>query len=807
MTTLTAHVAVPVPLRTPFHYTVPVRLAGGLTVGQRVLVPFGRRSVTGYVVEYPSVAPPKIKLRDITRILDQAQPTFEPDMVRFLLWVAAYYHAPPGEVFRGAHPAGINQKSVPGLGLGTDSHQLPMELMTSTHARTLLEHLRSVGRPVALRDLPISLPDNLMRTLISARVLERVPVVVDGRVKAKTIKAYRAVRVAPSAGRGPGGRMLKRDEIHAWLAERGAVSLTDIKAQFPHASPHLRTLVTEGALVIEQQEMRRNPLSDLNFVDDPPILNDAQQRAVDQINASTGYGGFLLHGITGSGKTEVYLRVIQQRLNAGLGAIVLVPEIALTPQLVARFRARLGDRVAVLHSGLSEGERYDEWRRIRTGAVPVVIGARSAVFAPIQQLGIIIVDEEHDPSFKQNDGVRYHGRDMALVRGHRANVPVVLGSATPSLESLHNAEQGKLTTLSLPNRATGGTLPRVELIDLKTEPTPADGQRYLSKPVRAAIAASLARGEQSIVFINRRGFSSFVLCTNCGEVIDCHRCAISMTWHKRQRRLHCHYCDAARPLPERCPACHQPSLELPGRGTERIEEHLATLFPTARIGRLDRDTAGGGGLQSVLDGMRHRTIDILVGTQMVTKGHDFPFVTTVAILEADSGLNFPDFRAAERTFQLLAQVAGRAGRASRKGRVIVQSWAPDHYVLQALIDHDHVRFAQEELAFRRASAYPPYRYAVSVRIDGTDPSEVERSAHRLAKDFMTAEVIPGSLNVRGPAPMSIERLRGRTRWSFLALAMKRGDLRRGVEQLKLDEQANVRQHQRTVVDIDPYDLL
>ena len=506
-----AQIAIPAPLKALFHYGVPAGLESGLKVGQRVWVPFGRRGVTGYVVEYPSHPPVGVKLRGISRILDGEGTTFSPEMVEFLLWLAGYYHAPPGEVFRGAHPAGTNERSVPGLILGPHSHQVPLDLDGADELNSILEQLRDFGRPMPIRELAVTPNERLLKSWLRRGLLERTPVVVDARVATKTTRAYRALRVAPTEPRGRGGKDLKRDQIHRWLVGRGAVPMASILEEFPKANTHVRQLLDEDAVALERVEVRRDPFAvETIEADKPPVLNPAQTRAVNRINRASSYEGFLLHGITGSGKTEVYLRVIAQGLSHGRGAIVLVPEIALTPQLVRRFRARLGDCIAVLHSGLSEGERYDEWRRIHRGDVPVVIGARSAIFAPVSNLGIIVVDEEHDGSFKQGDGVRYHGRDMALARGFREGVPVVLGSATPSLESLHNAQQGKLTVLSLPTRATGGRLPHVELIDLKTVEHPEDGERFLSKPVRDALAGSLSRGEQSIIFLNRRGFSSFV---------------------------------------------------------------------------------------------------------------------------------------------------------------------------------------------------------------------------------------------------------------------------------------------------------
>jgi primosomal protein N' (replication factor Y) len=796
----TAEVAVTVPLRQTFHYRVPAALEARVQPGARVLVPFGPRRLVGYVVARDTPPPPGVKLVPIAAALDDERPTFGPALLGLLRWMADYYHAPPGDVFRAAHPAGTNARPVPALRPGPTAADGPLE----EEARALLARLAAAEGPVPVGDLGADAA--LVRRLLKAGLVEKASAVEAPRVEVRTERGVVAVAPAPvHLGTGAGGRRVKRDDIHAWLVGRGVVPVREVRDAFPGAAEPIRRLVAEGRIAEVPIEVVRDPFFGEAVSPEPaPELTAAQRRAVEAIGVARGYAGFLLHGVTGSGKTEVYLRAIQQKVAEGRGALVLVPEIALTPQLVRRFRARLGDGLAVLHSGLSDGARFDQWRRLRRGEVRVAIGARSAVFAPVPDLGLIVVDEEHDPSFKQEEGVRYHARDMALLRGSREGAAVVLGSATPSMETVHNVAQGKLQRLVLAERPAGGKLPAVELIDLARHPAPRDVAPFLTVPLRNALAEALGRGEQSILFLNRRGFGNFVICRSCREVLQCDQCAISMTWHRRPHMLRCHYCDAARPLPRECPACRRPELEPVGQGTERVEDALATLFPQARVARLDRDTAAGRGLTDILDAMRAGAIDILVGTQMVTKGHDFPNVTLVGVLAADAGLSFPDFRAYERTFQLLSQVAGRAGRGRRPGRVLVQTRDPENRCLVTARRHDHAAFATEELKYRQEMGYPPFTFAAAVRVDGREPAAVEEAARRAAA-VLTSEPVEG-VRLRGPAPAPIERIRGRTRWAMLLTATRRADRTRLLAALESAD-LSLPRDVRLALDVDPQDFL
>jgi primosomal protein N' (replication factor Y) len=513
---------------------------------------------------------------------------------------------------------------------------------------------------------------------------------------------------------------------------------------------------------------------------------------------------FLLHGVTGSGKTEVYLRVIAATLERGKTALVLVPEISLTPQLAARFRARFGDQVAILHSGLKEQARLGEWSRLHRGEAKIAVGARSAVFAPLTNIGVIVVDEEHDASFKQDEGVRYHGRDVALVRAQRAGAVCVLGSATPSLESYAHAERGAYRLLVLTQRPTARPMPAVDIVDLRVHMP--DGDGFLSAPLRQAIGETIAAGNQAILFLNRRGFATFVLCKSCGHAFRCPRCSVSLTYHRNTDRLDCHYCEFRQRIPETCPSCGgKDSIIRKGLGTEKIADAVAAEFPTARVARLDRDVATGAKVEVVLSRVARREVDILVGTQMVTKGHDFPGVTLVGVLCADTGLNIPDFRASERTFQLLAQVAGRAGRGDLTGRVIIQTYRPTSAAVTCAAAHDYESFFAAESEERKELMYPPHGRLIAVRIDGPDEQKVASHSTRIANIAETlAKQLGGTVEVRGAVPAPIEKLRDRTRWQIWLRGTDRAALRKVARSvLAVEAPPKV----RVGLDVDPISAL
>ncbi len=640
-------------------------------------------------------------------------------------------------------------------------------------------------------------PGEVLRTALPAGITGKVQ-----RVGVVHEKKYHALDAADQ----PKGA--RQQEILSWLRERKEAFGSEIGAVFPSPTPVLKRLVELGLVGEEEVERRRDPFFDLPVDADlrPSATEDQGQAlaALQQALAAEEFAGFLLHGVTGSGKTEVYLKVIAAALEASRQALVLVPEIALTPQLVARFRARFksGEHsIAVLHSGLSEGERYDAWRAIARGEVHIVIGARSAVFAPLDRLGVIVVDEEHEASYKQAEGFRYNARDLALMRGQMEKAVVILGSATPSLVSYHRSREGFLQYLRLHHRVLGRPLPEVELVDLAGRSM----EGSLSQEMLDALESNLQVGDQSLLLLNRRGFSPYLLCRECGATFHCPNCAITLTYYQSRRLMRCNYCDYAVTPPTVCPECGGGQIEPEGAGTERLEEELTASFPEARIARMDRDTmTRKGSHQKLVSDMEQGRIDILVGTQMVAKGLDFPGVTLVGVVGADAILNLPDFRSAERAFSLLTQVAGRAGRGERPGRVLIQTYAPTHHALQHASRHDYDGFYLEEIEYRRALEYPPFGHLVNLVISGIEGEKVAEAAERFCDSLQACA--GEEVEVLGPAPCPLFRLRGRTRYQILLKSVTRAPLHRLLSRLPALRSALPRTLKLTL-DVDPLDML
>lgn len=809
-----AEVAVQLPVSGLYHYRVPERLRGRALVGSRALVRFGHRGVTGVIVRLSNQAPEGHAIRPLDGLLDP-DPQLDTEMLELCMWIAEYYEAPPGEVLRAALPAGTRVSAVPRIEL-SDAGRAALEGAGGAQPparRKLLAALGEAGGS-ALRKELVKLTNSPAVSSLVEDGLARYALVADApRVKARTVRTARLLGAVDDGVRAELSRSPARLAVlEALAAAGGEADVEALKAAQPRASAHLRSLAGAGLVEMGAREVRSvAAVGDGGMVApaEPPVLNPLQTRALAAIEAGIAGGGFapfLLHGITGSGKTEVYLHAIATVVEAGKSAVVLVPEISLTPQLAARFRARFGDQVAVLHSGLGDRERYDEWQRLRLGEARIALGARSAIFAPVSELGIVVVDEEHDSSFKQEEGVRYNARDVALVRAQRAGAACVLGSATPSLESYYRAESGRYRLLELPERATPRPLPQVEIIDLCTYR--AESEAMLTAPLAEAIGATLERGEQVILFLNRRGFSTFVVCRGCGHAFRCQSCSVSLTYHRFRDRMLCHYCGYSEAVPHRCPSCaRDDSIERKGLGTEKVADAIADQFPDARVARLDRDVASGSRIETILGRVGRREVDILVGTQMVTKGHDFPAVTLVGVLCADVGLSLPDFRAGERTFQLLTQVAGRAGRGERPGQVLIQSYRGDEVAVAAAAEHSYERFYRAELESRRELGYPPFGHLVAIRLDGTDAAAVADAARFLANAARDrARAWKLEVGVLGPSEAPLARLKGRTRWHLWLRAGERQPLRTLVRGLEAVAEPALR-GVRMAVDVDPISAL
>lgn len=768
-----ARVALPIPVDELLDYAIPAALVSAARPGCRALVRVGSRRLAGVIVECVSASRFTGTLRPLDRILD-AEPVLSATMLSILRDAAAEVFCPLGIALASALPAGSTPRVVAGFALtprgraALDADAVPADaarlvlLALAERPRIAAELRGRVGADVQ------ALIDGLAKDgLVAPRSIERGP--------AARAATERAVALAPKVALDEAlaslARAPRQAELLRHLAEQGECLATDLARTF---GGHLvRELVARGLVEIRERAAPRDVLGTPLEAAGPPITLSADQTAVlepivDAVRTRRAER-FLLHGVTGSGKTEIYLRAVAAALAGGRQALVLVPEITLTHQILARLRGRFGDGLAVLHSGLSQGERLEQWQRLRAGATPIAVGARSALFAPLENLGVICIDEEHDGAYKNDEGFRYHARSLAARRADAAGCPLILGSATPSLETRFGADRGELTRLVLSRRIGARPLPAVEIVDLarERERAPRGRKLILTRPLRRALTDVLADGGQAILFLNRRGFSTQVLCFECGHAERCPDCDVALVYHAAAEQLRCHYCDHATPPPQQCAGCGAPDTALLGLGTERLEEETRIRFPSARIARLDRDTTTKrGATERVLRDLRAGRIDILVGTQMVAKGHDFPNVRLVGVIAADLGLQFPDFRASERTFQLLIQVAGRAGRDTAPGRVVVQTFVPNHYAIRPVRDHDYESFYVEELAHRAQLGFPPFARLAQALVSSIDEETGRAAAERLATAVREAEEAVGC-ELLGPAPAPLARLRGRHRFQLL----------------------------------------
>ena len=772
-------VALPPPLSRQLTYSVPPELSALVGPGSVVLVPVQQRLVTGFVVADEAgdreLAPGRI--RDITQVVDTEAP-ISAEVVRLCAWLADYYLAPVGAALAAALPPGVRLTSSRTVQLAVADGDPPPPDAVQERVLTELRRARGPLKVTTLRSrLGKRGLEGALRGLLQHGRIEMRPHLAGGGVRARR---RQLVRLAdPQRARGDLPAVARRAPAQGRCLERllqgGPVAKRRLLEEgFGYAV--LKGLQGRGLTETVEQEVLRDPLADLDVADAPTPEPTADQREVlRRVHSALDAGRFeplLLRGVTGSGKTLVYLLAVERVLRSGRSAIVLTPEIALAWQMVRRFRAHFGETVAVLHSQLSAGERYDTWRRLRRGERRLLIGARSAVLAPVKGLGLIIVDEEHDGAYFQDDlesqqPLVYHGRDLAVVRARLAGVPVILGSATPSLESWSNARSGKYTCLSLPRRIDDRPLARVEVVDMRREPFQGRQRTLFSKTLRLKIRERLERGEQIVLLQNRRGFSPIVQCVSCGEAVACRRCHVSLTYHRSHGEgLRCHYCDFRRPVPSLCPACGSGEVRLTGAGTQKVEAALEEQFPGIRVIRMDVDTTGWKGAHDrLVESFRRREADVLLGTQMVAKGLDFPEVTLVGVISADTGFHLPDFRAAERSFQLLTQVAGRSGRGSNPGEVVIQTRLPEDPVLLAAARQDYDAFADAEFVDRRAAGFPPFGRLIVFRWRGESEEAVSQAARQGTQ--LLQRTGPAGVSVLGPAPAPLARLRGRYRWQVL----------------------------------------
>ncbi|SHH91431.1 replication restart helicase PriA [Desulfofustis glycolicus] len=837
-------VAVAAPVRQTYSYLLPDNLVDEkepdrTLVGRRVFVPFGGGRASGYILTDGQRQDVSIDLKEVFDLID-AVPLFPAAMVELFRWLAAYYHYPLGQVIKTALPGGLKVSVEPVICLTENKGAGEAEdWSTGTPTEGWLARLMS-GGSLSPRESKKVLADRRDRATVN-RLIDAGAVRVIKRCSKDSVgkKLERCYRIDEELSREIGGaagdpaaaasverwvlakigRKPGRAEVKTLLSVAaigtgsGAADVPrrELAAEYPYGARIIEALAAEGLVTALDRRVYRSPLGDLlPFYPRIEHHSDEQRAAIDTIVdplERQAYRTFLLHGITGSGKTEVYLAAAERTLKKGRGVLVLVPEIALATQLEAHFVSRFGPLVALLHSGLSPGERFDEWSRILSGAAKIVVGARSAVFAPLPDLGLVVVDEEHDGGFKQQDGLRYQARDVAIVRAKMNDAVVILGSATPSVTSYQHGRSTKYELLQLTRRVGGRSLPEVSIVDMKKQQR--QGAGLFHPELKAALQETFDQGKQSILLINRRGFSSSVVCLDCGTMVECRHCKVTMNLHKRPHLLLCHYCGYRLPSSTNCTICGSTRLHPVGFGTERVGEEVAALLPEARIARLDSDIAADRRtFLGLLRAAGKRELDVLVGTQILAKGLHFPDVTLVGIVLADSGLSFPDYRAAEKTYQLIAQVTGRAGRGDTPGRVIIQTLQPDHYAIGLAAEHRYTDLAEQEVRIRASAGFPPFARLVFFLVEDRQESRARARAEdigRGARQWISGNALSSQISVLGPAPAAIERLRDQYRWQILLKSTDTANLHRLTDFLAASFQRSG--GQRVLIDVDPENML
>ena len=813
-----AQVAVPVHLRKLFTYRVPPSMRRSIRVGSRVMIQLGSKSMAGYIVALlprlrTGTSLVESEIKEIQELLD-VEPPITPEVLELTRWVADYYFAPWGEVLRAALPAGINATVEQTVSI-TEKGQREVsnsanDDSTQHCALTLLARESEFEVSAFCLHFGSSRIPKWLRELEADGSIERGYRTRKAATSAKRRRAVRLVR-GSAADADHATTEAQRRALNVLTKHSGALAVATLTEEAGISESVIKTLIKKGLAVQFDEELRRDPLANAQLPEtDRLTLTDAQAsalRSLEEAMTARAFAPFLLHGVTGSGKTEVYLQAMHRALELDRGAMMLVPEISLTPILSRRLRAHFGDLIAIFHSSLSKGERFDEWSRLRSGEARVVLGTRSAVFAPVKNLGLIVIDEEQDSSYRQEESPFYHARDTAIVRAQKESAVVVLGSATPSLESFHNAQSSKYKYVELPDRIGNRPLARAEIVDLREVFARQKKPAVFSDELMQAIEQTHARKEQTIILLNRRGYSSFILCRSCGESIECPNCDVTLTYHRSDRTLVCHYCNYRQRAPSECPNCGSKYIFYVGEGTEQIEELLRKRFPQMRIGRIDRDTkVRRREFEQTLFDFAKGEIDLLVGTQMLAKGHDFPNVTLVGVISVDAGLALPDFRAAERTFQLITQVAGRAGRGDLPGRVLIQTYHPHHYALRHATAQDYRAFYNEEIRHRRNHGYPPFVALALLLVRHKDPARVRSTAQQL-RNLLAEANRDHACRILGPAPAPFARLRNEHRIQILLKSRSRKQMRAVIDEAMNNYEGAGGDTRTVTLEIDPVNMM
>jgi primosomal protein N' (replication factor Y) (superfamily II helicase) len=816
-----AEMAIPLYIDQTFTYRVPDKLLHRAQIGCRCLVPFGNQVLTGYIVAMHAELDANVKattVREIQELIDE-QPIIIPEILALTRWIAEFYFAPWGEVLKAAIPAGLNYAteliiSITEAGQAHLAAMDPQRFANSTKLQILqaVAEKQQVNSEVLAKEFTKAKVEAAVRELEKTGLVYCVHKVGQMEVRPKKQNAVRLIG-NPVGRVGDKKLTVKQRRILSFLQEEAEPpSFADLVTRADVSAAMVRNLERQGYLEIFTREVRRNPFAHMkDGTKREHELTPAQTTVLQEILLvldKNEYAACLLHGVTGSGKTEIYLRAIRATLEKGKTALMLVPEIGLTPMFSRQLREHFEDLVAILHSSLSEGERFDEWQRIYRGAARVIIGTRSAIFAPLRDLGLVVIDEEHDTSYKQEETPRYNGRDSAIMRAHNAGAVVILGSATPSMESYQNAVNNKYRYLYLGERIHSRPLAQVEIIDMREVFKRHGKSQIISDELKQAIIDTRSRGEQTIILLNRRGYSSFLICRSCGQAIHCRDCDVTLTYHRAISRLICHYCNYQIAVPQICPGCQSQYIYYMGEGTEKLEEHIQQLFPEATVARLDRDTTRRrGSFERLINEFATGTSEILIGTQMVAKGHDFPNVTLVGVISVDAGLGMPDFRAAERTFQLLTQVAGRAGRGIIPGQVLIQTYHPDHYSLLHARRQDYQSFYQQEINFRQSLYYPPFSVLVNIIVQDQDLARSQALAGEIVRQLRQASGDDRLTRVLGPAPAPLSRLRQQHRFQILVKARSRTRAREVLDLAFANIDKKQYDPKRASVDVDPVYLL